>query len=392
MSFPSLLAWLLAVTVGAYLVTVVYRATQRVLAEDENGRPETRLVVWPRWLLGVVAGLLAALFLYQVRHILTPFLVGAVVAYALNPVVEVLAGRGMGRNRAISLMFLLVLALVVVGAVLIIPVLVGEAQELVTNYDQYVAQLQAAAARLEETAVRAAGRVGIVPEDVFRALGAVGAYLQRWGLQVLVSALDWLRRSSSLFLGLLVIMPIAAFWLLRDYHVVARLLLRLAPEGQRKSTVEVAAEVNRIVGSYLLGMATMVLVVGIYATLLFLALGARFAVLLGLLTGVLSIIPYLGYPSAMVVVAITMGVTGAGLGKIAVVLGLLVVGNLISDNVVYPRVVGKRMGLHPLVIIFALMAGGALFSFAGMILAVPAAGVIKALLLRFWPEVFAPQG
>jgi predicted PurR-regulated permease PerM len=392
MDVSTALGGLIAITVGTYLVTVVHRATQHTLSEEGNGRPEARLVVWPRWLLGAVVGLLAVLLLYRIRAILTPFLVGGVVAYALNPLIEVLGKRGIPRQRAISLVFLLLLALVVVGALLVIPVVVAEAQDLVTNYAGYAQQAQGSAARLEAMAVRYAGRVGIVPEDVFRALGAVGGYLQRWGLQLLQSAPEWLKQSSSLFLGLLVIMPIAAFWLLRDYHVVGRLLLRLAPERQRASTVEVAGEVNHIVGSYLLGMATMVLVVGVYATVLLLAMGARFAVLLGLLTGLLSIIPYLGYPTAMIVVATTMGVTGAGGVRIAIVIGLLLLGNLISDNVVYPRVIGTRLGLHPLVIIFALMAGGALFNFAGMILAVPVAGVIKALLLRFWPEVFAPEG
>ena len=109
------------------------------------------------------------------------------------------------------------------------------------------------------------------------------------------------------------------------------------------------------------------------------------------MTGVLSIIPYLGFPTAITVIAITMGVTGMGVVKIGVMIGLLILGNLVSDNLVYPRVIGRRVGLHPLVIIFSLMAGGAVLNFLGMLLAVPTAGVIKALLLRFWPEMFAPE-
>jgi predicted PurR-regulated permease PerM len=393
MVIPGLLAWLLAITVGAYLVTVVYRATQVSLEETGNARPETRLVVWPKWLYAIAVGILAALLLYLVRSILPPFVVGAVLAYMLNPVIERMSRRGRERKRAISLVFLVLAALVVLAAFLIVPLLVSQAQDLVKNYDTYAREVQRFAARAQALAVGYGGRFGLLPDDVFRALGSIGQYLQKWGLGVLLSALEWLRESSSLFLGLLVVAPIVAFWLLRDYHVLGRVLLRLAPEKQRASTVAVVGDVNQIVGGYLLGMATMTVLVGFYASLVLLILGVPFSVLLGLATGLLSIVPYLGFPTAMVIVAITMAVTGMSWVKIAIALGLLVLGNLTSDNVVYPRVIGSRVGLHPLVIVFALMAGGALFGFLGMLLAVPVAGVIKALLLRFWPEVFAaPEG
>jgi predicted PurR-regulated permease PerM len=307
----------------------------------------------------------------------------------LNPLIERLGRRGMVRHRAISLVFLALVALVVVAAFLVVPLLVSEAQDLAKNYDTYTQEVQKFAARAEATAVRYAGRLGVVPSDVFRALGSVGEYLRKWGLQVLLSALDWLQRSSSLFLGLLVVAPIVAFWLLRDYHVLGRVLLRLAPEKQRANTVAVVGDMNQIVGGYLLGMAIMTALVGLYASIILLLLGVPFSILLGLATGLLSIVPYLGFPSAMLLIGITMAVTGMPWVKLALVLGLLLVGNLVSDNLVYPRVIGGRVGLHPLVIVFALMAGGALLGFLGMLLAVPVAGVIKALLLRFWPEVFA---
>ena len=391
MSVPLALIGLLAIIVGTYAATVVSRATQRMVNTESGPRPETYLWVWPRWLLGAVVGLLAALLLYQIRSILTPFVVGMVLAYSLNPLIELLGKRGLPRHRAIGLVFLGMLALALVGLVLIVPLVIGEAQDLVRNYSTYVEQIHQFAARAENLAIGYAEGLGLLPQDVFAALGAIGDYLQKWGLQVLLSLLDWLKSSSSLLLAVVVIAPIVSFWLLRDYHVLGRVLLDLVPEKQRASTVEVAGDINRIVGSYLLGMATMAALVGAYASLVLLLLGVPFAVLLGLMTGVLSIIPYLGFPTAITVIAITMGVTGMGVVKIGVMIGLLLLGNLVSDNLVYPRVIGRRVGLHPLVIIFSLMAGGAVLNFLGMLLAVPTAGVIKALLLRFWPEMFAPE-
>lgn len=297
----------------------------------------------------------------------------------------------MERNRAIGLVFLGLVALAAIAAFLVVPLLVNEAQELAENYDTYAREVQKFSSRAEATLVRYAGRVGIVPSDVFRALGAIGEYLRKWGLQVLLSALDWLKRSSSLFLGLLVVAPIVAFWLLRDYRGLGRLLLRLQPERHRAGTVGVVGDVNQIIGGYLLGMATMMILAGLYASIVLLLFRVPFAILLGLGTGLLSIIPYLGFPAAMIGIAVTMAVANMHWATIAIVIGLMMIGNMASDNIVYPRVIGGQVGLHPLVIIFALMAGGALFGLVGMLLAVPAAGVIKALLMRFWPEVFTPE-
>ncbi len=149
------------------------------------------------------------------------------------------------------------------------------------------------------------------------------------------------------------------FWLLRDYHRLGGLLLRLVPETHRASTVEIAGEVNRIVGGYLLGLLTMMVLVATYSSLVLTLLGVRYSLLLGLLTGLLSIIPYFGFPTAMVIIALTMAAAGQHIGIIVLALALHILGNIGSDYLVYPRIVGRRVGLHPLVVIFALLAGGA---------------------------------
>ncbi len=391
MDVATALLILIAVVVIAYLVTVIHSATLRTLAEGGPAAPpESRLLAWPRWFVGLVVVLFALWALSRVRSILTPFILGAVIAYMLNPLVDRMAVRGIKRNRAISLVFLAFLLLFVIALLIIVPLVASEARGLVADYGDYVQGVRGFAANLERLAVRLGGRFGVVPEDVRQGAARVGQYAQAWGLHLLQSALGWLNRSLSLFF-LLIVTPVVTFWLLRDYHNLGRIFLRPLPKGHRQSTVEISHEANRIVGGYLLGLLIMTGLVAVYSTLVLTILGVRFSVLLGVLTGVLSIIPYLGFPAAMLIIALTMLVTGKSVVLIVIVLALHFLGNLASDNLVYPRVIGGRVGLHPLVVIFSILAGGALLNFLGVILAVPLAGVVKVLLTRFWPEVFPAE-
>jgi predicted PurR-regulated permease PerM len=232
--------------------------------------------------------------------------------------------------------------------------------------------------------------VGLVPSDVRAAFAEVGDRSQAYALSLLRESIGLLNR-SVVIVSLLIISPVVAFWFLRDYHDLGRQALLALPERQREKTLEILRDINRVAGSYLLGMAIMAGIVAIYAGVVLTAAGVPFSVLLGLMTGILYVIPYIGYPSAVVISGLTMLATGKKLGFIVVVLAIMVAGNVISDYILYPRVVGKRVGLHPLVVIFALLSGGALFGFLGVIIAVPLAGVIKVLSLHFWPEFFQPE-
>jgi len=103
---------------------------------------------------------------------------------------------------------------------------------------------------------------------------------------------------------------------------------------------------------------------------------------------VFYVIPYVGYPSAVIISGLVMMATGKQVGFIVVILAIMVAGNVIADYILYPRIVGRRVGVHPLIVIFAILAGGALFGFVGVVIAVPLAGAIKVLSLHFWPELF----
>ena len=384
MDLPTALVALIVVAVIAYIVTVVHAATTRTLGRTaETYQPEERLLAWPKWLSGLIGVLLVIWLLYRVRGILLPFVLGAVIAYLLNPGITRLERRGWPRSRSVALVFGAFLAVFVGAIVLLVPVLVEQARDLITHYDQYAFGTQRFILAIHD-------KVELLPENAQNVLGDIGKKIEIYGRMLLDSIPAILNRSIAL-VSLLIITPIVTYWLLRDYKRLGGKLLSVLPEPRRTTAVEVLAEINKIVGSYLLGMAIMVVVVGVYASLVLLVAGVKFAVLLGIGTGVLYLIPYIGFPAAMASVALTMGVANQGIGPILIVMGLFLGGNIAADYIVTPRVVGGRVGLHALAVIFALLAGASLLGFLGMVLAVPTAGAIKVVLLRFWPEFFTPE-
>ncbi|MFB3881031.1 MAG: AI-2E family transporter [Armatimonadota bacterium] len=390
MDLPTALVALIVVAVIAYIVTVVHAATTRTLGRtSEPYRPEERLFAWPKWLSGLIGVLLVIWLLYQVRGILLPFILGAVIAYLLNPGIARIERRGTPRGRAIALVFCLFLVVFVGAILLLAPIVANQADDLIRDYDKNLAAFETRIAAVEEFLERRGADLGILPQDMRLFFANARDAAAEWARGVVRSIPAILNRSIAL-ISLLVITPIVTYWVLRDYQRLGRKALRAIPEPRRSSLMDLLGEINKLVGSYLLGMAIMVVIVAIYASIVLVAAGVKFAALLGMITGVLYLIPYIGFPAAVIIVAIAMTVTGHSLVSILIVFVFYVLGNIASDYLITPRVVGGRVGLHPLVVIFSLLAGAALLGVVGMVLAVPTAGAIKVVLLRFWPELFTP--
>ena len=391
MDLPTALVALIVLAVISYIVTVIHAATTLTLGKGTEGyQPEQRLLAWPKWLSALVAVLLVAWLLHRVRAILLPFVLGAVIAYLLNPMIDRLERRKWSRTQAIWTVFGVFLLVFVLAALLLLPALIDQARDVIANYDELVGEARRLVVEAQHTVEGWQTVVGIVPGDVRKAFGDLGEKTQAYARAQLRAGISWFNR-TIVVLSLLIITPVVTFWVLRDYHRLGQQMLRALPERQRREVPKVLRDINRVAGGYLLGMATMVIVVGIFATIVLSVAGVRFSVFLGIMTGVLYVIPYLGFPTAMAAVALTMATTGSSFGGVLIVLGVLLAGNVAFDYGVTPRVIGQRVGLHPLLVIFAVLAGAALFKFVGIVLAVPLAGAIKVVLLHFWPEVFGQE-
>jgi predicted PurR-regulated permease PerM len=311
--------------------------------------------------------------------VLLPFVVAAVLAYALQPAVAWLAAhrvpRALGAGLAIALLMLLLLAV----AFIIVPVV---SQQWPLLREQIPALLE----RLNAWLVPLLRRHGI---DLSIDVDGVRALLRRMVSghedQLLEHVLASLRIGGSALLALLgnlVLMPVVAYYLLLDWDAVVARSAALVPPAWRSSVGRFLADVDAVLGQYLRGQ---LLVMGImavfYAAGLWLV-GLQLAVPIGVFTGLAMFVPYLGYGIGLVLALLAALLQFQSLGGVLLVVAVYAVGQVVESFFLTPRLVGERIGLHPIAVIFALMAFGHLFGFVGVLIALPASAVLLVAVRR----------
>lgn len=322
----------------------------------------------------------ALVFAYFTRGILTPFLAGFAVGYLLDPVADRLEARGVDRGLAAGAIIVCVF-LVAAGALAALwPMLQTQIVGLIRALPEAVAALQsgfrsAMLALAEEFGadVRqgAEGLVSSTMEDVLAGTGAMVQSLFAGGLAVF-----------NLF-ALLLIAPVVAFYLLRDYdHLMAR-LRSLLPPRQKPAIVETVGEIDRVLAGFVRGQLLVALIMGVLYATGWSAIGLDYGLILGLLAGAMAIIPFVGMlAAAMLAVAVGFGQWGLDPVNLGLVAGVWLVVQTLEGTVLTPRLLGRHVGLHPVWVLFAIFAGGEIAGFVGVLLAVPAAAVVKVLVQR----------
>ena len=330
-------------------------------------------------LAGLALAFLAGLQLFAT--ILLPFVVAAGIAYFLDPLAARLHRAGMSRGLAALLLVTSLVAAGLLFALLLYPLILAQIGILVSRVPAYVNDLRVWAG---EVIVHLQERLGEEYVDgKLRDLvsGQAGAMLG-----FLTGALTRIVGGGfALFnvLSLLVVTPVVAFYLLRDWPGMVRRVDGWLPRRYAGVLRLQAKEMDRILSAWLRGQALCCVLLAVFYALALQAVGLDLGLIVGLTAGLLSFIPYVG--------SITGGVTSIGLALaqfptwagVAEVVAVFIVGQLLEGYVIYPRFLGDRVELHAVWVIFALFAGGAVFGFLGVLLAVPVAAVI-GVLARFW--------
>lgn len=330
-----------------------------------------RLTFW----VGLLIAALAAL--YFLRGVLVPFAAGMAIAYFLDPLVDRCERIGLSRTVG-TLLVLLGFFLAGTGVLLLL-----------------VPLIQAQAVQLAETLPRYIERLSIIAEPVIGMveawigdgggqelnLPAIAAQGGKWAITVVGQVLSGGAAIANL-LSLLVITPIVAFYLLRDWDNIVATVDDWLPRAQAETIREQARIIDQTLSSFLRGQGSVCLILGgFYAVGLSLT-GLDFGIIIGLFAGLISFVPFVG--------TIFGGLLSVGLAAmqfdsvtpIAIVAGVFVAGQVIEGNFLTPNLVGEAVGLHPVWVMFALLAGGSLFGFLGVLIAVPVAAVI-GVLTRF---------
>jgi len=317
--------------------------------------------------------------LFLFRSILLPFVAGMATAYFLDPVCDRLEQWKLSRTWATTLVTLVFLVVVVVALLLLVPAIVGQVTGLIERAPRYIELLR------EQLVAFAATLEARVDADLMeRARGLLTGFTDKlvaWVTSALAGLVSGGVALANL-ISLLVITPVVAFYLLRDWDRIVEAVDGWLPRAQAETIREQALEVDRILAGFVRGQSTVCLILGIFYAVGLTLVGLEFGLIIGMLAGLLSFIPFVG--------ALVGGAASIGLAlvqfddwiSIGIVAAIFALGQAIEGNFLTPKLVGDRVGLHPVWVIFALLAGGALFGFVGVLLAVPVAAVI-GVLIRF---------
>ena len=328
------------------------------------------------WIGGLI---LFAYLVHVLSAVLLPFVAGLAIAYLLDPVADRLEKWGAPRWLAATLIVGAFFAFVAVALVLLYPPLQAQVVGLVALLPGLIDRLRAGAAPLLETL-----KADLPADAVEQLKAAAGAYAGtavKWA-SGLIGGL-W-KGGVAVFslLSLLIITPVVAFYMLRDWNLIVGRLDSYLPQAEATVIREQVKAIDRTIAGFLRGQASVCLVLAVWYAVGLTVVGLKFGLLVGLGAGLISFIPYVGATTGLLV---GVGVALAQFGPTPMVLAIVAVfmiGQAAESYVLTPRLVGERIGLHPVWIIFALLAGGALFGFTGILLAVPAAAVI-GVLVRF---------
>lgn len=328
------------------------------------------------WLAALVVFVLA---LWLLAGILLPFIAGLAIAYLLTPLTDRLERLGVNRLAAALLIITLVVLFFVLLILLVAPILGGQLSSFIENVPGYVRKLQSLITDPSRPWVQKLVGAGINTDKGFSDLVTQG---MGWITTFLKSLWSGGAALVSLF-SLIVVTPVVAFYLIYDWHRMVRTVDGWIPVRQRETIRELARQVDGAISGFVRGQTAVCLILGSFYAITLTLSGLNFGLLIGLISGLITFIPYVGSMTGLVLsVGVAVAQFWPEYTSILIVLGIFLIGQFIEGNVLSPKLVGESVGLHPVWIIFALLAFGYLFGFVGLLVAVPLAATI-GVLCRF---------
>ncbi|MEP3345560.1 MAG: AI-2E family transporter [Litoreibacter sp.] len=328
-------------------------------------------------------GIATAVFLlalWYLGDVMLPFIVGGAIAYGLDPLADRLERMGASRVVATTVISLVALFVFILMAVLIIPMIVGQAAGLFESAPELFA-------RLRDFLSERFPSLGDETSTLRQSLASIGATIQERGgafaKSVFASALGVI--NAVVFI---VVVPVVAFYLLLDWDNLIAKVDTLIPRDHAPQIRKIAAEIDITLASFVRGQMTVCAVLGLFYAVGLILVGLQFGLVVGFIAGLISFIPYIG--------AVIGGVLAVGLAlfqfwdtpvMIGAVAAVFVAGQFLEGNILTPKLVGESVGLHPVWLMFALSVFGSLFGFVGMLVAVPVAASI-GVVTRFGTDQY----
>src|SRR3954471_12031755 len=359
---------------------LIFRPGQRVLLAANEPDRRRSMKISRYAVLWIAIAVTALVILILLRHILLPFVVGMALAYLLAPIVSTLERLGVNRAFATVTIVLLLVSGFVAFLLLMLPFLAGEMTALVESFPSDIARIQALMAESNRPWLgKILGRELPTDPSSAQIVTTVGG---RW----LDEALHWLWSGGVALLSmasLLVVTPIVAMYLTIDWDRMITAVDGWVAPAHREEIRDLGREINDAVAGFVRGQTVICIILAVLYAAVLRSVGLHHAISIGLLAGLISFVPYLGAGAGFVVsMCVAVAQFWPNWTPIAVVGGTFLIGEMLADYVLAPRIIGRRLKLNPVWLMFALFAFGSLFGFIGLLVAVPLAAAL-GVLLRF---------
>jgi len=327
------------------------------------------------WLIAVA---LSGWLLYLLAPVLTPFVAAALLAYIGDPLADRLQRIRFPRTIAVVSVFLLTLLFLGLLVLLVLPLIRQQVSALMQALPGIIAQAE------QVWLPRASEFLGIDPGTDIGLAAFLSRYSEMagtWGARVFMGLTKSGGALAAALLSLFLI-PILTFYLLRDWDSIIRRLGALVPASKRDTVFTLARDTDNVLGAFLRGQILVMLALGIIYSVGLTLVGLKFAIAIGVVAGLVSFVPYLGFVFGICLAGLTVATEPNSLWLLAGVVATFTIAQMIEGSFLTPKLVGDRIGLHPVIVIFSIAAGGQLFGFFGVLLALPAAAILS-VLVRF---------
>jgi predicted PurR-regulated permease PerM len=326
------------------------------------------------WL--VIVLVLCAL-LWLLSEVLLPFVAGIALAYLPAPLADRLERLGMNRTVAALLIVTVVVLGLLAIALLVVPYVLQQLMSLISTLPNHVSRLREIVADPNRPWLNWLFS-GEQNKAVTELVGNASAWLTKFAYSLWSGG-----KALVSFASIIIIMPVVTFYLITDWHRMVAVLDSWIPVRHRETVRELAREIDQAISGFLRGQFVVCVLLGLFYAIALTLVGLQFGLLIGVIAGLLTFVPYIGSLTGLLVAtAVAITQFWPDWTWIVAVVVIFLVGQFVEGNIISPKLVGERVGLHPVWIIFAMFAFGYLFGFVGLLLAVPLAAAI-AVLFRF---------
>lgn len=328
-------------------------------------------------LLVVILVVVIGWLFYQLSAVLMPFCIAALLAYLSDPLVDKLEAKKLSRTLLVAIVFAAILAVCFTALLVLLPLLTAQISSLFSNLPEYVTILHAS---IEPWLISVGFPVEVF--DINTISQTLSTYWAKVG-QVAGGVLSYMTSSGIIVLQWLLnlaLVPVLVFYLLRDWDLLVARFRELLPRRYASKVTELSLECHDILAAFLRGQVMVMFALATIYTIGLTFIGLELALLVGVIAGIVSFVPYLGLIVGIVLAGAAAFFQFHQWVPVLMVIVVFGVAQAIEAMILTPRLVGGRIGLHPVVVIFAVLAGGQLFGFTGVLLALPVAAVIMVLL------------